>query len=342
MSIIDVRSDIITQPSESMLQAMIETGKRPRQYGYREDQDLKTLERLVADTFEKEDAIFLPTCTMANQIALMIRCRRGSNLLVDAKAHINNYEASSTIGIAGVIPRIVDDHHGHPTPKTLEATLYTYDTSLVWWENTHNRAGGTVLNIEQQNDLIEICKNKGIPTHVDGARIWNAATALGCSVADLTRGIDSVSASLNKGLGVPLGAVLAGTKKFIDKAAQLQITLGGGWRPTGMIAAAGVIALENLANNGLAEDHKCARTVATAIAKYDWIDIDLERVQTNIVMVKLRSNVQINLQTELQQRGILANMADHNTVRLVFYRQIRDAEVKQILTAFADINKSIF
>lgn len=338
MSVIDVRSDIVTQPTEAMLKAMVAAGRQPRQYGYREDGDLKTLERLVADIFQKDDALFLPTCTMANQIALMIHCPRGANFVVDANAHINNFEAASTIGIAGAIPRVVADFQGHPTPEALDQALSVHQASLVWLENTHNRAGGTVLRPEKQLELVSTSRARGVPIHVDGARIWNAAAALGCCVADLTRDVDSISASLNKGLGVPLGAILAGSHEFIAAAEQLQLMLGGGWRPTGIIAAAGVVALDNLSLDDLMEDHRAAREIAENLANYPWLDIDLSRVQTNLIIVGLRDGVKIDLATELRQRGVLATLAGTNKTRLVMYKQIRQREVVAILNAFVDLD----
>lgn len=338
MSVIDVRSDIVTRPTEAMLDAMVETARQPRQYGYREDGDLKNLERLVASVFQKEDALFLPTCTMANQVALMVRCKRGESFVVDANAHINSVEATSTIGIAGAVPRVVADHHGHPTPDALDEALTVQSASLAWWENTHNRAGGTVLTAEKQHDLVAICQKHGVPTHVDGARIWNAAATLGCPVSDLTREVDSISASLNKSLGVPLGAVLAGSKAFIDSAAQLQLMLGGGWRPTGIIAAAGVVALESLSLDDLIEDHRVARDIATGLAAYPWLKIDLTRLQSNIILVGLADNIEIDFLSELRDRGVLATPAGVNKVRLVTYRQIRQREADAILAAFSDLD----
>lgn len=341
MPVIDVRSDIVTRPSEAMLEAMLQSGQQPRQYGYREDADLKKLESLVAETFDKEDALFLPTCTMANQIALMAQCPRGANFVVDAHAHINNFEVASTVGIAGAVPRVIADYRGHPLPDALDEALAMNPTSLFWLENTHNRAGGTVLSPQKQSELVSVCRKYGVPTHVDGARIWNAAAALGCAVADLTWNVDSVSASLNKGLGVPVGAVLAGSRQFIRKAEQLQITLGGGWRPTGIIAAAGVVALEDLSLDELLADHKAARHIATELFNYEWLRLDLELVRTNIILVSLGDEVSMDLVAELRERGVLVTPAGKHRVRLVTYRQIREKEVSGILDAFADLNQAV-
>ncbi|NGM86987.1 aminotransferase class I/II-fold pyridoxal phosphate-dependent enzyme [Parapusillimonas sp. SGNA-6] len=341
MSVVDVRSDIVTQPTEAMLEAMVAVGRQPRQYGYREDVDLITLERLAAEIFQKDDALFLPTCTMANQIALMVRCQRGTNFIVDANAHINNFEAASTIGIAGAIPRVVSDFQGHPTAAALDEALSLHQASLVWLENTHNRAGGTVLRPDRQLELVATCRAHGVPIHVDGARIWNAAAALGCEVSELTRDVDSISASLNKGLGVPLGAVLAGSTEFIAAAEQIQLMLGGGWRPTGIIAAAGVVALKNLSLDELIEDHRVARQIAESLAKYPWMVIDASRLQTNLILVEVREDVKIDLLSELRKRGVLATPAGKGKTRLVVYRQIRAREVEAILKVFADLDSLV-
>jgi len=344
MATIDLRSDLLTRPTDAMLQAMMEAGKRERGYGYREDADVRELERLAADLLGKEDALLFPTCSMANQVALMAFCRPGQSVLVDAAAHLCGPEAASTSALAGAVTRYFPTSRGHPSPEAVKRSLGEGSAALLWLENTHNRAGGTVLTPEHQRRIVAVSHANGVPVHLDGARIWNAAVALERPPADLARDVDTVSVSLNKCLGVPLGALLAGDQSFIAEAERLRHLLGGAWRPAGIIAAAAVAALTPLPSGSIAQDHSVALEMAEKLAQYRWLDIDLDCVQTNIVVAKLREGYGFgnDLMKALQGQGVLTTPLGSDAVRLVTYAQIRKNEADVVLSIFADLDRSVY
>jgi threonine aldolase len=340
-SIVDLRSDLLARPTSDMLAAMVRAGQQRRCYGFREDPDLQELEALSADLLGHEDALFFPTCTMANQTALMAFCKPGETLLADAHAHVAEQEKISTHGVAGAVVARRSGVKGHLTPELVRAALeHTQENiALVWLENTHNRGGGSVMPTGWQASISAACKQHGVPLHLDGSRIWNAAVASNTPARELARGTDSVAVSLNKALGVPVGAMLAGSASFIDEAARIRGMLGGGWRPTGIIAAAGVVALRSLPAR-LADDHAMAKSLATRLAnEHAWLTVDAQAVVTNIVVVTPKSPAMpvSRLLTQLQEQGVLALPFLENSLRLVTYSEIREREVERVLIAFAAI-----
>ncbi len=234
MELVDLRSDIISRPTEAMIQAMAGAARKPRGFGMREDADQKELEELSAGLLGFEDALFFPTCTMANQVALMLHCPRGHHVLADRDAHLCNTEGPSTAGISGVALTTLIGERGHITPAAVTAALSRAPREaqtpirLVWLENTHNVAGGTVMKTDAFAGVVATARGQGVPVHVDGSRIWNAAAFHGLRSEELVRGATSVAFSLNKILGAPLGAMLVGGRAFIAQALRFRNMLGGG------------------------------------------------------------------------------------------------------------------
>lgn len=336
MDIVDLRSDILARPTEAMIRAMVDAARLPRQLGHREGHQIVALERLAATILGKEDALFFPTCTMANQVALMINCRAGSTVVVDAHAHLRTQESTSTVGVAGVIMNHPPTYLGHWVAKNLDTALESCQANLVWFENTHNRAGGTVMAPDALRATVDVCRRHRVPTHLDGARLWNAVVASKCDVTELTDSVDSVAVSMNKCLGTPVGAVLAGTREFIKTAEHLRIMLGGGWRPLGMLAAAGLAALENLPFNEIQADHDAAQTLATSLATFPNIDVNLQNVHTNIVMARIGDSPELAraMVNAMDEQGVRVMTAAPDTIRFVTYGDIRADAIARTLEVF--------
>ena len=257
MELIDLRSDTVTKPTSAMRQAMAtaEVGDDV----YEEDPTVRRLEALGAEMIGKEAALFVPSGTMGNQIAAMTHLNRGDEVILEAESHIFYYEVGGLALLSGAQARPLPGRRGFMEPEQIthairEENIHFPRTGLLCLENTHNRAGGAVLTPEQTKAMAEAGRQKGIPVHLDGARIFNAAIALGIDVRELTAPVDSVMFCLSKGLGAPVGSILAGSKCFITHARKNRKVLGGGLRQSGVLAAAGLIALEQMVER-LAEDH---------------------------------------------------------------------------------------
>lgn len=348
MSVVDLRSDLLSGPTPEMVEAIISATREPCSYNAHEDKHVRELEALGASMLGMEDALFFPTCTMANQASLLVYCRPGDHIISDAQTHIAEHEAASTSGISSVAVHRMRGRHGHLSPNTVTEALADcehegYRVSAVILENTHNRAGGTVMPREWQQGIHEVCSAKGIAVHLDGARIWNAASYWGCEPRLLVQGANSVAVSLNKSLGAPLGAILCGDKAFIKRATHVRQMLGGNWRPAGVIAAPAVVALKTMLER-VPDTHSKARQIGeTLAANHSWLSVDLDLLHTNIVMVRLKME-KIGLQDlmrALSQRGILTTCYGNHYLRLVTYPGISEADVDRVLSCFSEIGKSI-
>lgn len=283
---------------------------------YGEDPTINRLEALSAEIFEKEAGLFVVSGTMGNQIALKVHTKPGDEVVIEERGHILLYEVGASAIIAGVTLRPVKsaDGSGILTWDEVGAILNTdgvYDhtqTGLLCLENTHNLAGGRVMSAERCADLCGQAHALGVPVHLDGARIFNAAVALNTPVADLVRGCDSVQFCLSKGLGAPVGSILVGMKDFVDEARIWRKRLGGGMRQAGILAAAGLIALEESPKR-LHEDHEKARLLAAGIAEIPGIAIDVETVETNIVIFEVSGTGKTvaEIQAGLKENGVLAS-----------------------------------
>ncbi len=286
---IDLRSDTVTQPSEAMREAMARAPVGDDVYG--EDPSAKALEARAAEVLGKPAALFVSSGTMGNQVALMLHCRPGDDVIIGEHAHCKLYESGAGGAIAGV-QFTVAGSGGLFDADELEAAMvpaaayYMPRTRLVTVENTHNRAGGVVWDPADAEAVAERARSLGLGVHLDGARIWNAAAALGRPVAELCAPFDTVSVCLSKGLGAPVGSILAGSARRITEARRYRKMLGGAMRQVGILCAGGLYALEHNRER-VAEDHANARRFAEAIAEVPGISVELERTQTNIVLFEV-------------------------------------------------------
>lgn len=323
---IDLRSDTVTRPTPHMRAAMAaaEVGDDH----YREDPTVNALEERAAELFGFEAALFVPSGTMGNQIALRLHARHGEEVLVEARSHVVQHELGGLAALSGIVPRVVATDDGRLAPSHVRAALrprsdIVSDVKALVLENTHNMAGGTVSTPEDVEQLIAVARESGMRVHIDGARIWNAAVALGVPLVILVRGADTVMACLSKGLCCPVGSLLFGSQALIAEARRVRKQLGGGLRQAGVLAAAGLVALDTLIPR-LAEDHENARRLAEAFFGHP--DIDVVPPRTNIVMVRLRRGGAPRLAGALRDRGVLVTAMDAQTLRLVTHHDVSASE----------------
>jgi len=341
---IDLRSDTVTKPTPAMRRAMAEAEVGDDVYG--EDPTVNRLQDRAAEIFEKEAAIFVPTGSMGNQTAVKIHTKPGQEVVIEERGHIYNYEMATMSAFSGVLARPVrsNDGSGILTWDEIsgavhrDAAYYVAPTGLISLENSHNLAGGSVLTRDRTEDICARAHEMNIPVHLDGARIFNAAVALGETVAALAGPADSVMFCLSKGLGAPVGSMLLGSRAFIDEARVIRKMLGGGMRQAGVLAAAGLIALEE-GPKRLPEDHANAKRLAEGVAELPGVKIDPERVITNIVIFDV-SETGISADeicARLLERGVLA--AGFGTaIRMVTHFDVSKAEIE---TALTEIQKAV-
>jgi len=315
--VIDLRSDTVTRPTVEMRAAMAAAEVGDDVYG--EDPTVNLLEKRAAEVLGREAAIFVPTGTMGNQIALRLHTQHGQEVICEARSHVLDWEMAMMAAFAGCMPRTVVGDRGVMTWEQIREKIsapiyYRAQTGLIWLENSHNMAGGTVTPLEVLREIWAGAKEVGLPTHLDGARVFNAAVALGVSVAELTAGFDTVMFCLSKGLGAPVGSMLVGSAKNIERARVFRKALGGGMRQAGVLAAAGLIALEKMPAR-LHEDHANARLIAEAVAKCAGASVDLDGVQTNIVIFSVADAAKVV--AGLKAKGILASAIGVSQVRVV-------------------------
>ncbi|MBB6144846.1 threonine aldolase [Silvibacterium bohemicum] len=331
---IDLRSDTVTKPTEEMRAAMASAEVGDDVYG--EDPTVNRLEARAAEIFGREAAIFVPTGSMGNQIAIKLHTQPGQEVVCEARGHIVDWEMAMVSAFSGCHLRTVAGEQGVLTWDRIQPALspkiyYRAQTGLIALENSHNMAGGTVTSPDIYEEIWCGARDAGIPVHLDGARVFNAATALSVGVAELTSGFSSVMFCLSKGLCAPVGSMLVGSRKFIERARSVRKMLGGGMRQAGVIAAAGLIALEEMPKR-LHEDHANARLLAEGVAALPMVDIDLSTVQTNIVIFKVRgvSNV-APLLAKLKHRGVLGGSAAADQIRFVTHKDANQAACKEAL-----------
>jgi threonine aldolase len=338
---VDLRSDTVTKPTPEMRRAMAEAEVGDDVYG--EDPTVNKLQENAAEIFEREAALLVPSGSMGNLIAIKIWTHHGNEVICEERGHINQYELASMSAIAGCMPRTVSARDGILSWELIEPLIrpkiyYRAQTALIALENTHNMAGGTLYPPEV---FLEICNHAHaaeLPVHLDGARIFNAAVALGRSVAELTRNSDSIMFCLSKGLGAPVGSMLVGSREFIEKARVYRKLFGGGMRQAGVLAAAGLVALEKSPQK-LERDHQNARYLAEGLSKIPGIGIDLKKVQTNIVIFDVRGTARTagEICGELSKRKVLAGPTDKYAIRMVTHCDVDRAGIDRALAALRDI-----
>ena len=344
---IDLRSDTVTKPTAAMRRAMAEAEVGDDVYG--EDPTVNRLQERAAEIFGKEASLFVPTGSMGNQIAVKLHTRPGTEVVIEERGHIYNYEMAAMSAVAGALPRPVKSADGSgvlrweeiaPAVHGSDAAYYVAPTKLVCIENSHNLAGGTVYTRERTEEICERAHALGLPVHLDGARLFNAAAALGETIAALAGPADSVMFCLSKGLGAPVGSMLLGRADFIEEARRWRKLLGGGMRQAGVLAAAGLVALEETPPR-LHEDHANARRLAEGLAELPGVKIDLARVVTNIVLFdvtetgRAAADICARLQAEY---GVHAS-GFGSSIRAVTHYDVSRADIDAALAAFGAVIK---
>ena len=329
---IDLRSDTVTRPTPRMREAMMESLVGDDQYG--EDPTVNRLEAMAAALLGKEAAVYVPSGTMGNLSALLAHCGRGDEALLGDESHILWFESGgpSTLGGIPLFP-LRTDRRGRLDPVDIANAIRPgYPrTGVVCLENSHNRCGGAVLDLDYMRDVKTIAHDRGVPVHLDGARIFNAAACLGVPPSMVAAEVDSVQFCLSKGLGAPVGSLVAGTEAFILNVRTQRKVLGGAMRQSGVIAAAGVVAFETMIDR-LPEDHARARTLADGLAAIDGVVIDREGVHTNIVVFKLAGRTDhADFIADLKSRGLLVSNYGLRGVRMVTHYEIDDAAIDRAL-----------
>ncbi len=330
---IDLRSDTVTRPDEAMRKAIAAAEVGDDVFG--EDPTVRRLEETVAGLLGKESALYVPSGVMANQVAIKAHTRPGDEIIVEERSHILLYETGAAPVISGVTMRTVRGERGLFTPDQVKAVVRGEDThvapvSLVCMENTHNKAGGCVLPRGDMQKVYEGAHELGLRVHLDGARIWNAATALDVDPAAIAEFSDSVTVSFSKGLGAPIGSAIAGPREFIHTCRRIRKMLGGGMRQAGIIAAGALYALENNRRR-LDEDHRAAHDFAATVAQKSSLSIDLDGVQTNIVIMDVSST---GMQAEkiadaMEHKGVLFTTMDSSLLRAVTHRDVTYEQVQE-------------
>ena len=305
MKILDLRSDTVTHPTPAMREAMYKAAVGDDVY--RDDPTTNEMEALAAEVLGKEAALFVPSGTMGNQLALMSHTRRGQEAIVSVKSHIFEHEVGAAAVLSGLNLFPLTFPNGVPNAAQIEAAIRFDDiheppTGLICLENA--LANGRVIPLETMREIREMANRHGIPIHLDGARVFNAAVALGVDVKELTACVDSVSACLSKGLCAPIGSVLCGSADFIRRARKNRKMLGGGMRQTGILAAAGILSLTEMTKR-LAEDHENARYLAGLLAELPGVSVDLESVQINMVFCRFDWENVADLQDFMEERGVI-------------------------------------
>ena len=338
---IDLRSDTVTKPSKAMRQAIAEA-----EVGddvFEDDPTVKKLEEMVAELLGKEKALFVPSGTMANEVAIKSQTKPGDEVILEEDSHIYNYEVGAPSVLCGVQLNPLKGERGVLTIQQIldhirPEDIHVPQTTLICLENTHNRAGGTIYPLEEIKKIRGATKPFGIKIHLDGARLWNATIATGIPLDEYARHFDSVSVCLSKGLGAPIGSVISGTSDFIQIARRNRKMFGGGMRQVGIIAAAGIYAIENNFNR-LIEDHRNAKALAQGLSKILKISVDLESVQTNIVVIEIKEiGMEVGEVLEkLKKRGVLAVPFGKTKIRCVTHLDVNRDDIYRALEVFKQV-----
>jgi len=342
MRTVDLRSDTVTQPTPAMREAMANAVVGDDVMG--EDPTVRRLEEMAAERLGKAAGLFVVSGTMGNLVSLLTHCGRGDEVILGDAAHTYIYEQGGIAALGSIHPRVLPNQpDGTLNLDDIEAAIRPENvhfprTRLIAVENTHNRKGGAVLTPDYMASVGALARRHGLRLHVDGARLFNAAVALNVPAADLVRDADSVTFCLSKGLAAPVGAVVCGSTEFVQEARRARKVVGGGMRQAGIIAAAGIVALEQMVNR-LEEDHANARRLATGIASLPGIELDLTRVQTDIVIFSLHrpGMTPEQLVATMRQRGVLFFPIGGDRLRLVTHYGVEENDVDYAIAQFREV-----
>ncbi|MBN2547736.1 MAG: low-specificity L-threonine aldolase [Anaerolineales bacterium] len=341
MNIVDLRSDTVTKPTPEMRQAMAQAEVGDDVYG--EDPTINRLQEMSAEMMGKEAGLFIPSGTMGNLVAVLAHCQRGDEVILGSKAHTFLFEAGGISALGGVHScQLASQPDGTLALEDIRAAIRADDphypiTRLIALENTQNRCGGVVIGLEYTQAVGKLAHERGLSLHLDGARIFNAAVALGVSARELAEPVDSVTFCLSKGLSAPVGSVLCGSGEFIQRAHRIRKQLGGGMRQAGVLAAAGIIALEKMVDR-LAEDHTRAKHLAQGLANIPGIVLDAGTPYTNMVFMEFTEETGLSTRQvtqRLAEQGVLVGVVGTRRFRLVTHYWIDDQAVEQAIAAFA-------
>ena len=339
--IIDLRSDTVTKPSPAMRRAMAEADVGDDVY--LEDPTLNRLQARAAEIFAREAALFVPSGSMGNLASIMAQTTKGQEVICEAAGHVYNYEMGSMSALGGVLPRIVPAEDGilvwaQIARAIREKTYYRPQTALVALENTHNMAGGTVYPTELAHEIYDKAHDAGLKVHLDGARIFNAAAYLHEDVAAMTKKFDSIQFCLSKGLGAPVGSMIVGSKDLIERCRVIRKLLGGGMRQAGVLAAAGLVALDEGPKH-IPTDHENAQILTRGLAKIPGIQVDPNKVQTNIVIFSITASglASDRLVERLRQRKVLTGAVDPTRIRVVTHRDVSRADCEDALGIIGEV-----
>jgi len=345
MKTIDLRSDTVTLPSPEMREAIFRAELGDDVFG--EDPTVNRFERMAAECVGKEAALLVVSGTMGNLVSILTHCGRGDEAILGDQAHTFRYEAGGMSALGGIHPHILANQpDGRLRLEEIESAIRPSNvhfprTRLICLENTHNRCSGAALTPEYTAEVVALARRHGLAIHLDGARVFNAAVALGVGVKELTRDVDSLTFCLSKGLAAPVGAVVCGSKEFIAEARRTRKVLGGGMRQAGMIAAAGIVALDKMVDR-LREDHENATQLARGIAPLDGLAIDVDRVQTNILYFDI-------VRDGLTGEGLVKKLAAHgvrilnlgpNRLRAVTHYGITAKDIEDAVSVLAEVMRS--
>ncbi|MBU0475714.1 MAG: DegT/DnrJ/EryC1/StrS family aminotransferase [Bacteroidetes bacterium] len=337
---IDLRSDTVTKPSLEMRKVMAnaEVGDDV----YKEDPTTNRLQKYCAELFEKEDALYVPSGVMGNQLCLNALTQPGDEVICEKNAHIFQYESGSPAMLSGLSMNLIEGENGVITPTQVEQAIrptsayYMPRTRVIEIENTHNVAGGVVHPIENIKALRTLADKHNLKLHLDGARLWNASIASGISVAEYSSYFDTVSVCLSKGLGAPVGSVILGEKGIIEEAFRMRKAWGGGMRQIGIIAAAGLFAIENNFNR-LEKDHENAKMLANGLSQIEGVEVDLSLVQTNILMFKPTKMDVESVIAKSKEKGLLLGAGGLGVVRAVTHLDISSDDINKAIQILSEV-----
>jgi len=340
VAVIDLRSDTVAMPSPEMRQAMVTAPLGDDVFG--DDPTTNKLLEVAAERMGKAAAMFVPSGTMGNLIGIAVNARSGEELIADADSHAFYYETGGAAAVCGVQIRPVATERGVMSPRQVEEAVRPRDdphqpiTAAITFENTHNRHGGIVWPLEDLRAASDAAHSQGLRVHLDGARIFNAAVALGVSAAKIAAAADTVTFCLSKGLACPVGSIFCGSEDDVDQARRWRKRLGGGMRQVGVLAAAGLIALDHMVDR-LAEDHSNAHTLAEGLAELPGVRCDLSRVQTNLVFFDLDAVPAPAFTDECARRGLLGDWVDQHRMRFVTHYGVDAEDVQSALKICEEI-----